>query len=260
MKDVLESETTVSASGFDAIVVIAADAAVRTAAAVLARTLDLPFCDTAPPRAVLRLVQSELHLALHDCISGARFSVELNSARLRRYRAGGDPLRRAIGPGRRHVVDATAGFGSDAVHLVALGHRVTAIERNAIVSALVQDGLARARAQGLLDDDNPRWLMGDARTLLPQLTPRPATIYLDPMFPPKRRKSAAVRKEMNLLRRLAIDDPDALELLAVARACAADRVVMKRPIGAAPLAADVAAVYSGKLVRYDVYRTRDARS
>lgn len=263
MSDVLRSDTAAEAPVVDRVIVIAAAAAARTAAAALAQTLHLPFLDSPPSDATLRLVRSETDLVLHDCATGTRLRVEFTVAQLRRYRAGGaggDPLRRAIGPDKRYVIDATAGFGGDAVHLAILGYRVTAIERSAIVSALARDGLDRARAQGLLDSDNPRWLVGDACTVLPQLDPRPATVYLDPMFPPKRKKSAAVRKEMSLLRRLAIDEGNSVELLTTARACAVERIVVKRPIDAPALAPGVVAAYGGKLVRYDVYRPLDARS
>jgi 16S rRNA (guanine1516-N2)-methyltransferase len=239
------------------IVVTATTSAVRSTAVALARRLGLAYHDSPPPAAELALTQTETHLELRDLVSGARLRVRFDESELRRYRAGGaggNPLARAIGPDRRHVVDATAGFGRDAVHLAALGYRVTAIERNDIVSVLAQDAFARARAHHLLDTDNPRWLTGDARALLSQLDARPHTIYLDPMFPPKRKKSAAARKEMSLLRRLAIDDADAVELVAIAHQHATDRVVVKRPIDAPALAPGVIAAYRGKLVRYDVYR------
>ena len=94
---------------------------------------------------------------------------------------------------------------------------------------------------------------GDSRALLPALAPRPDAIYLDPMFPPKRRQSAAVKKEMRLLRELVGDDADAPELLEISRRVARDRVVVKRPDDAPPLAPDPSMSLTGKLVRYDVY-------
>jgi len=254
------SRLRIAESTTTSVVVVATVDAARLAALALARSLNLPLEDFSAASSDLRLVQSEHDLSLHDRASGAQLRVEFTAAQFRRFRANRDPLRRAIGPGRRDVVDATAGLGGDAVHLVASGYRVTAIERNAVVSALACDGLARARAQGLLDADNPRWLTGDAGALLRKLDSRPATIYLDPMFPPKRKKSAAVRKEMSLLRRLGIGDADAAELLAVALACTGERVVVKRPIDAPALADGVVAAYKGKLVRYDVYRPRSGRT
>lgn len=254
METIARARTNTASNG---VVVAAMTPAVRAKAAALAERLGLAYHDSPPPTAALILAQTETYLELRDRASGARLCVRFDESELRRYRAGGaggDPLRRAVGAGGRHVIDATAGYGRDALHLAALGYRVTAIERNGIVAALAQDAFARARAQRLLDADNPRWLNGDARALLPQLDPPGSTIYLDPMFPPKRKKSAAVRKEMSFLRRLAIDDADAVELLAVARRHAADRVVVKRQVDAPPLAAGVIASYRGKLVRYDVYR------
>lgn len=225
----------------------------RRAALAVARSLQLPFHDS-PPRAALLLLQTETRLELHDAVNRAGLWVEYSDAELRRYRAGSGPdlLRRAVGRAG-DVVDATAGLGRDAVHLAMLGYRTTAIERSLVVGALVRDGLERARRRGILPRDNPAWRTGDACALLPAIDP-PAAVYLDPMFPPKRKKSAAVRKEVRFLRLLAADAEDPAALLAVARACATDRVVVKRPLDAPPLAPGVSASYRGKLVRYDVYR------
>jgi 16S rRNA (guanine1516-N2)-methyltransferase len=106
----------------------------------------------------------------------------------------------------------------------------------------------------------PRLLpVGDARAILPTLDPAPDVIYLDPMFPPKRRRSAAVSKELRLLRLLAGEDSDAHELFEVARRVARQRVVVKRPDHALPLAPRPTVSYGGKLVRYDVYRVDTKR-
>jgi len=85
--------------------------------------------------------------------------------------------------------------------------------------------------------------------------PRPETIYMDPMFPAKRRQSSAVRKELKWLRDLVGDDADALELLEIARRTATQRVVVKRPDHAAPLVPRPNGSIAGKLVRYDIYST-----
>lgn len=240
------------------LVVVAATPDAGAPARALARSLGLPYDESPEPAAPLRLIQTDTRLELYDAETGARLTVAFTPAELRRFRSGGsggDPLRRAAGPAPRRLADATAGLGRDAVHLAALGYTVTAIERNPVAGALVRDGLRRARADGLLPEDNPVWHLGDARTLLPALDPPPDTVYLDPMFPAKRKQSAAVRKEMRLLRLLGAADDDAAALLATALACARERVVVKRPLAAAPLVAAPAAAYRGKLVRYDVYRT-----
>jgi 16S rRNA (guanine1516-N2)-methyltransferase len=164
------------------------------------------------------------------------------------------PLARAIGKAQ-FVVDATAGLAQDALRLALLGFRVTAIERSPVVAALVADGLQRLGATHSLHD-RLRLLPGDARELLPTLVPRPEVVYLDPMFPDKRRRSAAVRKELRWLRDLVGDDADALELFEAARRAASYRVVVKRPDHAPPLVPMPAASIAGKLVRYDIYSTR----
>lgn len=184
--------------------------------------------------------------------------VDFTRADRRRYREGlsrRQPLARAIGKAQL-VADATAGLAQDALRLALMGYRVTAIERCAAVAALARDGIRRLRDTHDSCGDRLRLLMGDARTLLPTLSPRPEVVYLDPMFPAKRRVSAAVRKELKWLRDLVGDDVDALELFDVARRTATNRVVVKRPDGAPPLVPNSAASILGKLVRYDIYSTR----
>jgi len=171
----------------------------------------------------------------------------------------GQMIAKAVGiqPGVRPVVlDATAGLGRDAFVLAQLGCMLTLIERQPLIAALLEDGLARARAddevgaivaQMHLICGNAIELMGDWRGELPQV------IYLDPMFP-HRDKSAQVKKEMRLFRPLAGDDDDAPQLLAAALALATHRVVVKRP-RKAPAIAGVAPGYvlEGKSSRFDIY-------
>ena len=78
-------------------------------------------------------------------------------------------------------------------------------------------------------------------------------VYLDPMFP-HRKKSALVKKEMRVFQQLLGSDDDADSLLAPARELAGKRVVVKRPAYAEPLA-DVppAMAITSKKHRFDVY-------
>ena len=62
----------------------------------------------------------------------------------------------------------------------------------------------------------PRLLTGNAIDLLANLGFQPDCIYLDPMFPPKRKKSALAKKAMMILRDLLGDDADKQELFAAA--------------------------------------------
>ncbi len=204
----------------------------------------------------------ELHLA------GRRpqgpVSVELAAggvAHRLRYGGGrGQDLARAAGfaPGRvPSVLDATAGLGRDTFVLAALGATVLAVERSPVIRALLENGLQRAAAVPGLDEvlARIRLVGGDAAEVMAALPEgeRPDTVYLDPMYP-ERRKGAAVKKEMRLFRFVVGDDPDADRLLPVARHCALRRVAVKRP-RLAPLLAGVEPQgrIVGRSTRFDLY-------
>ena len=101
---------------------------------------------------------------------------------------------------------------------------------------------------------------GDAISELNALQAKPDVVYLDPMYPPRRKKSALAKKEMQVLRTLVGDDPDAKQLFEVARKIATERVVVKRPVYAEPIVAKPSMSYESKLVRFDVYLTSLAKA
>ena len=153
------------------------------------------------------------------------------------------------------VLDVTAGLGRDGYLLASLGADVTMVERSPIIAALLQDGLRRAKSQ--MTQFNLDFVVMDSQRYMEQLAPAdyPDIVYLDPMFPPLK-KSAAVKKEMRVLK-LIVDEPDnAVTLLALAKKIAKKRVVVKRHRHMATLdGADADLVFSGKSSRYDVYLT-----
>ncbi|MDO9623560.1 MAG: class I SAM-dependent methyltransferase [Pseudomonas sp.] len=171
----------------------------------------------------------------------------------------GQMIAKAVGvqPGvRPRVLDATAGLGRDGFVLASLGCNVTLIERQPLIAALLEDGLARAAVDR---DVGPivaqmRLLTGNAIELMSNWQGEPPqVIYLDPMFP-HRDKSALVKKEMRLFRPFVGDDLDAPALLAAALALASHRVVVKRP-RKAPVIDGSKPGYAleGKSSRYDIY-------
>lgn len=177
----------------------------------------------------------------------------------------GQPLGRALGKGSRQVVDATAGLGRDAAMIAAMEHDVLGIEQSPVLCAMLEDGVQRATRH---DDPRVRDLagritlrQGDACGLLVDMHPPPDVVYLDPMFPMKRKASALARKDVRLVRALVSDDMHGNDtaLLDAARRVARKRVVVKRADDAPPLAGSTPSMaIRGKLVRYDVYVT-DAR-
>jgi len=137
-------------------------------------------------------------------------------------------LKSAVNP---TVLDATAGLGRDAFVLASLGCTVTMFERSPVVAALLDDGLAR----GYQDPEIGTWLKqrlvlthNNSLDGLSQLTESHDVVYLDPMYP-HRKKSAQVKKEMRVFQSLVGSDPDADELLPLALNVATKRVVVKRP-------------------------------
>ncbi|MCE0918171.1 class I SAM-dependent methyltransferase [Pseudomonas sp. NMI760_13] len=186
--------------------------------------------------------------------------VEGQAAHRRLYGGGnGQMIAKAVGIAqgvRPQVLDATAGLGKDAFVLASLGCQMTLIERQPLIAALLEDGLARARGD---EEIGPivarmRLLTGNAiERMRAWEGEAPQVIYLDPMFP-HRDKSALVKKEMRVFRPLVGDDLDAPALLEAALALATHRVVVKRP-RKAPVIEGAKPSHSleGKSSRYDIY-------
>ena len=171
----------------------------------------------------------------------------------------GQMIAKAVGiqPGiRPTLLDATAGLGRDAFVLAELGCTLTLIERQPLIAALLEDGLARAMQASEIAAivERMHLMCGNAITLMQAWeTEPPQVIYLDPMFP-HRDKSAQVKKEMRLFRPLAGNDDDAPELLAAALALATHRVVVKRPRKAPAIAGEPPGyMLEGKSSRFDIY-------
>lgn len=217
-----------------------------------------------------QLVRTAERLELHDTEdlkSGAVYVDFLQGKARHRLKFGGgkgQDIAKAIGLNKRQhpqVIDATAGLGRESFVLASLGCQVTLLERNPLVHALLEDGLQRARDS---EDEELHSIIermtlikADALNWLPRLPADggdlPDVIYLDPMFP-ERRKSALVQKEMRFFHEVVGDDQDDAALLEIARQHCKHRVSVKRPRHA-PLLAGVkpAFVISGKTIRYDVY-------
>ena len=162
------------------------------------------------------------------------------------------PLAKAIGHTGTTVLDATAGLGHDAALLACMGWTILAIERDPFIATL----LAISRDDARRCDDlwsrletNLTTMCGDAIELVQ--THKPDVIYLDPMFSARRKSSALPKKPAQVLQALTVAGGDT-ELLAAARG-GAGRVVVKRPHDGPPIEPDPTLVFSGRLVRYDVY-------
>ncbi len=145
------------------------------------------------------------------------------------------------------------------MHLLALGARVTACERNPAMLRLIQDALARAASDETIHttvrralDERFSLVADDARCALRAQRGFHA-VLIDPMHPDVGR-TAAVTREMRIVREVVGDDPDAAALLAAAIE-AGPRTVVKLPRRAPPLlpAPLPAGSVMGRALRWDYY-------
>jgi 16S rRNA (guanine1516-N2)-methyltransferase len=165
-------------------------------------------------------------------------------------------LAQALGRKTKTVVDATAGWGQDSLAMFRMGYDVLSIERSPVMTELLADGFKRLQQLAWVKQLNltpPQLQLGNAIEILEKLEFSPDCIYLDPMFPPKRKKSALAKKSIMVLRDLVGDDVDKEQLFATAFKVSGKRVVVKSPDYAEPLGGKPNESFQGKLVRYDVY-------
>jgi 16S rRNA (guanine1516-N2)-methyltransferase len=165
---------------------------------------------------------------------------------------------KSIGSSTKTVLDATAGFGSDAAMLALMGYTVTAIERSPVLSVLLRDGLRRATQHKELQEAlGGRLSFSESDSLITlQTIQSHDVVYLDPMFPPKRKKSALPQKSAQLLQYIigCSNKEETKKLFELSLRTATKRVVVKRPNHAKTFGDNPTVVHKGKLVRYEVYK------
>lgn len=250
-----------------AVAIAASDPKFEEVAGKLADRLQLPLTTPDGDEFPLLLVQTEARLELRQTgrpAPGPVYVDFVGGSAGHRFRFGGgcgQLIAKAVGIKKGVVptiVDATGGLGRDAFVLAALGCEVTLIERSPVIAELLRDGMARAETDaeiGPIVHERMHLVDADAIEYLATLgeEQRPDVVYLDPMFP-ERKKSAAVKKEMRAFQLLLGGDEDEAELLVAALRCANKRVVVKRPRHAPPIAgAKPKLTMSGQSTRFDIY-------
>jgi 16S rRNA (guanine1516-N2)-methyltransferase len=214
----------------------------------------------------LVFTEKGLSLRLSSEPSWSDIFVDFASSALQYRKANGggrnESIAKAIGiKGKQqlNVLDCTAGMGTDSFVMASVGANVSMIERSPIIAALLDDALTRAQEVGLDVCERMRLIQRDAISHLQNHDAVGANIdviYLDPMFPHKK-KSALVKKEMQAFQRLLGPDQDSEQLLTSAIDFGAKRIVVKRPASAPELANDYgkkpSAVISSKKHRFDIY-------
>ncbi|MFT4732957.1 MAG: 16S rRNA (guanine1516-N2)-methyltransferase [Gammaproteobacteria bacterium] len=181
-----------------------------------------------------------LALRLSNEPSWGDIIVDFNSPSLnyRKLHGGGrnEALAKAIGIKGKDtlsVIDCTAGMGNDSFIMASVGAHVTMLERSPIIGALLEDALNRIEVipefwgrMLLVKTDATDYILKQGTNK--NAKPLADVIYLDPMFPHKK-KSALVKKEMRAFQQLLGADVDSAQLLEAALNHAGSRVVVKRP-------------------------------
>ncbi|MBS6008315.1 MAG: class I SAM-dependent methyltransferase [Haemophilus parahaemolyticus] len=218
------------------------------------------------PDAILALVQTPERLELRKLDEPKLGAIAVNfvdgtMAHRRKFGGGrGEAVAKAVGIKGSYlptVIDATAGLGRDAFVLAAIGCKVQLIERNPVVSALLEDGLKRAYQDPEIGEFmQSRMVLLPFHTISEYATANEApvdVVYFDPMFPHKQ-KSALVKKEMRVFQHLVGADLDSDDFFQPAKQVARKRVVVKRP-NYAPFIAEQKPDFSQttKNHRFDVY-------
>lgn len=169
-------------------------------------------------------------------------------------------LNQAVGKKSKQILDATGGWGDDAWLLALQGYAVNVCEREPLMALLLAEAFERVHRQlqaHELPIQVPKVIAQNSIEFLGSLSRQGDSsidcVYLDPMFPPKRKKSAVANKKMQLLQWLLDEDLDSTELLQAARNTNTKRVVVKRPAHATPLLEPVSERFSSKLIHYDLY-------
>ncbi len=215
----------------------------------------------------LQLIFHDDLIELFDTLLNTSISIDfLKGAMAHRQQFGGgrgQAIAKAIGLKSGvtpTVLDATAGLAGDAFVLATLGCPITLIERSPLLFCLLENALERATLnegfekisqQGFsVSNQNANDYINEQRSK--HQTP-PDVIYIDPMYP-ERKKSALVKKDMQVLQRLHGQDDDAGSLLDNALLFAKKRVVVKRPAHAEILNVKKPnTCIKSKKTRYDIY-------
>jgi len=164
----------------------------------------------------------------------------------------------ALGKKSKHILDATAGWAGDALLMCSQGYQVTLLERHPVMALLIEDAMWRLSQTTWAIDNQikvPQLIHCEAARYLKEneLGSIYDCVYLDPMFPAKKKKSAATNKYMQFLQWLVGEDLDAAELAEQLMKGSFKRIVVKRPSYAEPLYTKPFTQFSSKLVHFDVY-------
>ena len=208
----------------------------------------IPTCELS--RAVDGFYLTYSHENLRLCLGADRKGVSIAVSDITRRANLELELSRACGvtrASRLTVLDLMSGWGVDGLTLQRLGCTLTCLEVSTIAWALLQNLIERSGA------DDIKLLNVDAWDWLDQCDEFYDVVYLDPMFPERRKKALPNKRIQYLGQLVSSPEHDLRDWIARARLRALSRVVLKRRLHD-PQVGNPNWQISGRTVRYDVYR------
>ena len=215
------------------------------------------------------ITEMNSNLVLLECVSGLRKSKYIShqididmfvNQQVSSFPASKKSIfSQALGRKTQSIIDATGGWLGDTLRMCSQNYQVNVFERHWLLQGFATYACEKlAKTEWAIKNQAPipKIHKLDAIDALQNNDLKADCVYIDPMFPPKRKKSAVVRKSMNILHQIVGQDHDAEQLFAAAYDSGATRIVVKRPDYSEPLGAKLVTpseTLSGKLVRYDVY-------
>ena len=183
--------------------------------------------------------------------------------KMKSIRSGRQPLIRAMGKTSEAftVWDLTAGLGGDAVVLANAGHAVNGFEKNPVLYLMLNTALKVWQDS---EPDHPihqkkllKFTYGDSIEILKSHPSQgPDSIYIDPMFPAKKKGRLSQGPMQWVQSLLSGENSDIQQLLSLALEVAHNRVVIKRGLKAETIEGPLQFSYKGTSVRYDMYKKR----
>ena len=164
-------------------------------------------------------------------------------------------LKKALGKKNKNLIifDGTAGFLSDTLIFLALGHKVIACEQSKVLFLLLSDAINRAKTKlNFLDSLN--LIHGDALDIYKK-TQNIDVIYLDPMYPIKKKNALRSGNISDIKSILKLENIENFEdqVFFDFKKNKFKKIVLKRPIKSKIIDDSLNYQIKGKSTRFDVY-------
>ncbi len=229
----------------------------------LAKSIGLELSTVAGPENYLVLDESGLKYYLSGTkgpVLALDFVSEYSSFMRQVSKTAAGPLKKAMGKGIKKddtVVDATCGTGKDSLLFLSWGFKVLAFERHPLMFLLLQVAFEHLRRAYPELTGRFELFFGDVSNHGELLQEKKSSVlYFDPMFSELgKQKKSLPRQEMVVFSQLIGPDCDQEQVLQKLLLLPLARIVVKRPLKAAPWEGLVPlASFPGKSVRYDLFR------